>query len=88
MQSLPQTQQAPGTLDGQGAGDSDQAYVFGRRPRSNATGPFTIRQYSRLLVLRSRVQAGLCGTDGLGLDVQPCGASAATNSKRLENPLS
>jgi hypothetical protein len=65
MQTLPQTQQAPGTLDGQGAGDCDRAYVFGRRPRSNATGPFTIRQYSRLLVLRSRVEAGLFGADDL-----------------------
>ena len=63
MQSLPQTQQAAGTLEGQGAGDCDQAYEFGRRPRSNATGPFTIRQYARLLVLRSRVQAGVFGTD-------------------------
>jgi hypothetical protein len=26
MQSLPQTQQALGTLDGQGAGDCDQTY--------------------------------------------------------------
>ena len=66
MQSLPQTQhEAPGTLDGHGAGDSDQPYIFGRRPRSNATGPFTTRQYSRLLVLRSRVQAGLFGADDL-----------------------
>jgi hypothetical protein len=63
MQSLPQTQLIVGTLDGTGAGDCDQPYVFGRRPASNATGPFTTHQYVRLLVLRSRVQAGLFGTD-------------------------
>ena len=63
MQSLPHTPDAPGTHDGQGAGDSDQPYVFGRRPRSNATGPFTTHEYVRLLVLRSRVQAGLFGAD-------------------------
>ena len=66
MQSLSHTRHVPGTLDGQGAGDCDQAHVFGRRPRSNATGPFTVRPYSRLLVLRSRVQAGLFGADDLG----------------------
>ena len=65
MQSLPQIQSAAGTLDGDGAGDCDQPYVFGRRPRSNATGPFTTHQYARLLVLRSRVQAGLFGADDL-----------------------
>jgi uncharacterized protein involved in type VI secretion and phage assembly len=65
MQSLPHTQQAPGSLDGDGAGDCDQPYVFGRRPRANATGPFTTHQYARLLVLRSRVQAGLSGADDL-----------------------
>jgi hypothetical protein len=69
MQSLPQTHQAAGSLDGQGAGDCDQPYVFGHRPRSNATGPFTTRQFSRLLVLRSRVEAGLFGADDLGVSV-------------------
>ena len=52
-----------GTLDGQGAGDRDQLYVFGRRPSSNLTAPFTTHQYARLLLLRSRVQAGLFGAD-------------------------
>ncbi len=65
MQSLPQIQFAAGTLDGDGAGDCDQPYVFGRRPHSLATGPFTTHQYARLLVLRSRVQAGLFGADDL-----------------------
>jgi uncharacterized protein involved in type VI secretion and phage assembly len=63
MQSLPHTQAVAGTRDGDGAGDCDQPYVFGRRPRANATGPFTTHQYARLLVLRSRVQAGLFGAN-------------------------
>jgi hypothetical protein len=46
----------PGTKDGHGAGDHDQPYVFGRRPRALAPFPFTTRQYARLLVLRSRMQ--------------------------------
>jgi hypothetical protein len=71
MQSVPDTQQEQGTLDGQGARDCDKAYEFGRRPRSNATGPFTVRQYSRLLVLRSRVHAGLVSADDPGAVVQP-----------------
>jgi hypothetical protein len=52
-------QPGAGSLDGTGAGDHDQPYVLGRRPRSNATGLFTMRLYLRLLVLRSRIAAGL-----------------------------
>ncbi len=63
MQSLQQTQAVISTRGGTGAGDHDQPYVFGRRPRSNATGPFTTRQYLHLLVLRSRVEAGLFAAD-------------------------
>jgi hypothetical protein len=48
-----------GTRDGTGAGDDDQPYQFGWRPRANAPYPFNTRQYSRLLVLRSRVRDGL-----------------------------
>ena len=33
MQSVPQTQQPPESLDGVGAGDNDQSYRFGRKPR-------------------------------------------------------
>ena len=51
------------SLDGTGAGDHDQPYRFDRGPRSSATYPFSTRQYARLLVLRSRVQAGLFGAD-------------------------
>ena len=43
------------SLDGEGAGDHDQPYQFGRRPRASAPFPFTERQYARLLVFRSRV---------------------------------
>jgi hypothetical protein len=51
---------APATesVDGRGAGDHDQPYCFGRRPRLVAPYPFSTRQLARLLVLRSRVQAG------------------------------
>jgi hypothetical protein len=53
------TKQQPtvGSLDGEGAGDHDLPYRFGRRPRVNSTYPFSTREYARLLVLRSRVQA-------------------------------
>jgi hypothetical protein len=52
-----------GSLDGLGAGDHDQPYRFGWRPRSSVPYPFSTRQFSRLLVLRSRVQNGLLGAD-------------------------
>jgi hypothetical protein len=48
-----------GSQDGTGAGDHDQAYRFGWKPRSSVPFPFNTRQYARLLVLRSRVQNGL-----------------------------
>ena len=62
MISQPQQLHAD-SRDGTGAGDHDQPYRFGRRPRSSATYPFSTRQYARLLVLRSRVQAGQSGAD-------------------------
>ena len=52
-----------GSLDGLGAADHDQPYRFGWRPRSSVPYPFSTRQYTRLLVLRSRVQDGLLGAD-------------------------
>jgi hypothetical protein len=52
------------TRDGSGAGDHDQPYRFGRKPSANVPYPFNTRQYARLLVLRSRVQAGQFGADG------------------------
>ncbi len=39
-----------------GEGDHDQVYRFGRRPSSRAPFPFSMRQYARLLVFKSRVQ--------------------------------
>jgi hypothetical protein len=45
-----------GSKDGSGAGDHDEPYQFGRRPRAVAPWPFTERQFGRLLVLRGRVQ--------------------------------
>ena len=54
---------AVGTLDGAGAGDNDLPYRFGRRPTAATTFPFSVRQYARLLVLRSRVDAGLVVSD-------------------------
>jgi hypothetical protein len=51
------------TLDGTGAGDHDAPYVFGRIPRAVAPLPFSTRELARLMVIRSRVQAGLCGVD-------------------------
>jgi hypothetical protein len=46
-----------GSRDGTGAGDHDLPYRFGWRPRGSAPYPFSSRQYVRLLVLRSRIQA-------------------------------
>ena len=43
-----------GSRDGDGAGDHDQAYRFGWRPRASAPYPFNTRQFIRLLVMRSR----------------------------------
>jgi len=45
-----------GTRDGEGAGDHDQPYRFGRRPCSENPFPFNTRQYVRLLVLRGRLR--------------------------------
>jgi hypothetical protein len=42
-----------GTWDGQGAGDHNQAYRFGFRPRAENPFSFNTRQYARLLILRS-----------------------------------
>ena len=38
-----------GSLDGDGAGDRDQAYRFGFRPRASVPYPFNTRQYARLV---------------------------------------
>jgi len=48
-----------GSKDGAGAGDHDQVYRFGRRPTSRAPFPFSERQFVRLLILRSKLQASI-----------------------------
>jgi hypothetical protein len=52
-----------GTRDGDGAGDHDVPYRFGRRPTTEAPFPFSTWQFARLLALRSRIQAGLFSSD-------------------------
>jgi hypothetical protein len=47
-----------------GGGDHDQRFEFGRRPSALHPTPFTTAQYARLLLLRSRWQAGLVSGDG------------------------
>jgi hypothetical protein len=55
-----------GTRDGAGAGDCDVPFRFGRPISSTMPFPFSTREFSRLLILRSRVQAGLFGLDDRG----------------------
>ena len=54
---------ACGTRDGSGAGDRDQPFRYGHKPTTLAPYPFSTRQYARLLVLRSRMEAGVSCTD-------------------------
>lgn len=46
-----------GSFDGQGSGDHDKPYMFGRLPSSAAPFPFSTREFVRLLIVRGRVQA-------------------------------
>jgi hypothetical protein len=55
-----------GTRDGVGAGDHDEPYHFGRKPRSSTPYPFSTRQYMHLLVLRGRVQDGDISEGAMG----------------------
>jgi hypothetical protein len=66
--SAQQTAPIFGSHDGTGAGDHDVPYQFGWRPRASAPYPFSTQQYARLLMLRSRVQAGLTGSDDLSAE--------------------
>jgi hypothetical protein len=63
--STQETAPAQEPQDGTGAGDHDEPYRFGRRPRASAPFPFSTLQYVRLLVLRSCIQAGLTAPDDL-----------------------
>jgi hypothetical protein len=58
LQSQARSASIDGTLDGTGAGDNDLPYRFGRKPTSSQPFPFSTHEYARLLILRSRVQAG------------------------------
>jgi len=80
-QSLDST--STGTLDGLGAGDHDQPHGFGRRPCASAPYPFSTRQYSRLLILRSRLQAGVFGSDDQRADLQPVATNPAITMSAL-----
>ncbi|MBV9354785.1 MAG: hypothetical protein JO023_04595 [Chloroflexi bacterium] len=62
MPPLPTPHRA-GTRDGVGAGDHDRPFSFGRRPCALWPYPFTTIQYARLLLLRSRWQAGMIDED-------------------------
>ena len=68
MPSLPLANSgaALGSRDGNGAGDHDQPYRFGIRPRASAPYPFNTRQYARLLVLRGRTRDQLSEMKGNG----------------------
>jgi len=58
MISSEQLQQlTTGSHDGNGAGDHDLPFHFGRKPSVRAPFPFSTHQYARLLILRSRVHA-------------------------------
>ena len=63
IQQQPAATRRIGSLDGIGAGDHDQPYRFGWKPRASVPYPFNTRQFSRLLVLRGRVQDGEFGAD-------------------------
>lgn len=47
-----------GSHDGAGAGDRDLPYTFDRHLSTRDIGPFSARQFARLLCLRSHVQDG------------------------------
>jgi hypothetical protein len=58
--------QAPTALEGeQGVGvEYDEPFTFGGiRPTVDRPGPFTVREYVRLQLLRSRIQAGPSALD-------------------------
>jgi hypothetical protein len=55
-----------GSVNGSGGGDCDREYLLvGWRPRVAAAYPFSTRQLARLMILRSRIEAGLVGVDDM-----------------------
>ena len=81
-----------GSHDGRGAGDRDMPYEFGRRPTAHSVHPFTTHQYARLLILKSRFQAGLVGSDDCAdahpLVFLPDGVWVASEDDLLMSPRS
>ncbi len=92
MNPIPTTQSATSSLDGNGAGDHDVPYRFGRQPRANASYPFSTRQYARLLILRGRLRAGPIEKDdprGVHADVLPpdgVGIDSQSEHARASSP--
>src|SRR3984893_11338428 len=55
-----------GSVNGSGGGDCAREELFvGWRPRGAGADPFTTRQLARLMILRSRIEAGLVGVDDM-----------------------
>ncbi|HEY1293361.1 MAG TPA: hypothetical protein VGJ60_09785 [Chloroflexota bacterium] len=80
MSQIEDAIQPPGSRDGTGAGDHDVPYQFGRRPSVVAPYPFTTRQFARLLVLRSRLQASVTAVDRRYLSGRAPRRNARANS--------
>jgi hypothetical protein len=67
MNSSQQSNKSSSLEEGSQVRDYDEEYRFGRRPRAIAPFPFTTQEFARLLVLRSRVDAGLFAGDDLAV---------------------
>jgi hypothetical protein len=66
MNSSEQSNNSRSLEHGSQVADYDEEYRFGRTPRAMAPFPFTTQEFARLLVLRSRINAGLFAGDDLG----------------------
>ena len=63
MNTSQQSQESTGSNDGSERNSYDEEYRFGRIPRVSAPCPCSTHQFARLLVLRSRIQAGAFAAD-------------------------
>jgi len=70
MNTSQQSHKSTGSDDGSGQNSYDEEYRFGRIPRVSAPCPFSTHQFARLLVLRSRIQAGVFAADDLAAAYQ------------------
>lgn len=68
MNASQQPQQSAPASHASESTDYDQPYEFGHTPRAIAPGPFSTREFARLLVLRGRIQAGEFAADDLAAD--------------------